>query len=171
MSTCLRFVRTAGLEAAMAVAAMLLLPASLHAEDPARLRTLAASLRSTRTSSIAPRSVEVMAVKIRNRARLLGHEATAPEGTRYFAMLDVETLIGAKTQADMLALLEPPVVADGSVRKVEMLIDLSHTRPLRLLGQRGESLAVGTLVVDASAVRNLDVDAAILTNGLTVVAR
>jgi hypothetical protein len=110
-------------------------------------------------------------VKIRNRARVLGQLATAPDGTRYFAVSDVETLIGARTQDEILRLLQPPAVTDGSVRRVEMLIDLTHTRPLRLIGQPGESIGVATLVVDHPDARNIDVNSIIVSNGLTVIAR
>src|SRR5262245_41491082 len=117
----------------LVAAVAILTPSVLFADPDGRIGAAATALRPPRTTAISPRSLPLDHVKIRNRARVLGQLATAPDGTRYFAVSDVETLIGARTQDEILRLLQPPAVTDGSVRRIEMLIDLTHTRPLRLI--------------------------------------
>jgi hypothetical protein len=107
---------------------------------------------------------------IRNRARTLGDDTVA--GTRYFASTLTNGDVAGKTPEQLLQLLTPPPVkATDGIRRMEVLLDLTRTRPLTLFGPPRQPVSVGTVQVQSQGIKQIEVNTSIISNGLTVVGR
>jgi len=104
---------------------------------------------------------------IENRAKTLGNQASGSR-TRYFAAKDSDVV--GKKPSDVLERLSPPAVKPGdNVRKMEIVIDLK--RPITLYSSPTQPVNIGTVVVQALGITNIDVHSTIFTNKIKVVAK
>lgn len=106
---------------------------------------------------------------IKNRARVLSDETTA-SGTRYFAVSERD--VAGKSPSEVLGLLRPKTVQpDDGVRKMQVLVDLTRSRPMSISSKRGEPATVGTVFAEGHGLHRLDVESVIRTPRMTVVGR
>jgi hypothetical protein len=114
-------------------------------------------------SSVSATKSEIALVV--HRAKVFG-DATTAAGTRYFKVTDAD-LIGKseKAVAERLAVMN---IADA-VRRVEIVVDLR--RPIALRAQPGSEVAIGSAIVSAKRVQNLEVRASIFAADVVVKSR
>lgn len=112
-------------------------------------------------SNVFTYSTQIM---IENRARTLGNKLSG-SGTRYFAAVDSD-LRGLTPQQALQRLSPPPINPGDGVRKVEISIDLQ--RPLTMEARPGDSVDIGTAVINSGGLQNVEVQSSIFTSGVTV---
>jgi hypothetical protein len=101
---------------------------------------------------------------IQNRYRTLGNNLSGG-GDRYFAASDRDVQ-GLSPQQALRRLSPPAVSAAQGVRTLDIAINL--TEPLTVEAQPGQLVEIGTAVVHAAGLRQVEVNTSIFTNGIRV---
>lgn len=125
--------------------------------------TIAATSAAATTGSPDP-STETM---VRNRARVF-QDRVSPSGVKYWSLLDSD--LNGKTPDQVLQRLSPTAIGSGDhVREMDILVDLKE--PLTVFTKPGQSISIGTALVDGAGISSITVASMISTNGLTIISK
>jgi len=143
--------------------AAVILAATLSAQSNAPFVTAFGLQNSSLVSVLGGTFAPMDITMIKNRAKIIGDQANT-SGTRYFAVTD-QTLAGVPKD-QILDRLSTRITTADHIKHVEMVIELNH--PTTIYG-KGE-VNVGTAIVQASGLRQLEVHSSIYAPGLRVIA-
>jgi hypothetical protein len=140
----------------------MILPAAAGAQTaPAVAARALRGAVTTASPGTSPASVQTL---IQNRARTLGGQVS-PNGTRYWVATDL-SLVDASPDALLDRLSPPPVTASDHIRTLEILVNIR--RPLTVRAAPGQAVAIGAAIISATAVKQITVNAQIVTNRVTI---
>ena len=134
--------------------------ASISLAKPLIADTSAAAMTG---SSPDASSMETM---VKNMARWFQNRVS-PSGVRYWSLVDSD--LKGKTPDQMLQRLSPPAIQEGGRVRMDVVVDLKE--PLTIFARPGQSISIGTALVDGAGTQSITVTSIISTNGLTIISK